>query len=503
MQHAHSQVSNSETPIRPRLNVLVLDGGGVRGLSSLIILERFMMLVNKNVPEETAGRPLHPQDIFGLAAGTSTGGLIALMLGKLNMSVEDCIQAYKELSKIIFGKSSFRGRLSKGFWRERYSGEQICECVRVLLKEHKGETNTDLQMVSDGDKMLCAVVCREHLDGSDLSAYDKNPVSICNRDCGGKSILCPVYHAAQATSAAPTYFPIVEIFDSVQGKNRYFADGGFLYNNPSKFIWTHYGEVARASTAAPSKEIPQTAVHEGLDHTYVRYINLGTGKFTNELARKRDKVAGAWPNVLKLRSIRRMVHLLGMLKKAATDADTAAEAMETIARVNDNLKYERYSADNGVCLIKLDKYRQLKEIEDLTKAYLDKLEVRMSMETVAKEIAQEYLARKKADKTRPKELGSIENGPAERLVGAVPGLWSGLETQHAQSSRSESPNTRTSDDRGNTGLSPTSSTASSLRNSDSKATNSASHPSAANPSIPELPIRTRGDTPAQVVAANA
>ena len=176
MQHAHSQVSNSETPIRPRLNVLVLgklpraiylvssicgsvtnhiiDGGGVRGLSSLIILERFMMLVNKNVPEETAGRPLHPQDIFGLAAGTSTGGLIALMLGKLNMSVEDCIQAYKELSKIIFGKSSFRGRLSKGFWRERYSGEQICECVRVLLKEHKGETNTDLQMVSDGDKML-------------------------------------------------------------------------------------------------------------------------------------------------------------------------------------------------------------------------------------------------------------------------------------------------------------------------------------------------------------
>lgn len=45
----------------------VVDGGGVRGLSSLLILKQLMKRVN---PED----PPKPSDYFDLIGGTSTGG---------------------------------------------------------------------------------------------------------------------------------------------------------------------------------------------------------------------------------------------------------------------------------------------------------------------------------------------------------------------------------------------------------------------------------------------
>jgi patatin-like phospholipase/acyl hydrolase len=45
----------------------LIDGGGIRGLSSLIILQHLMKKVN---PED----PPKPCDYFDLIGGTSTGG---------------------------------------------------------------------------------------------------------------------------------------------------------------------------------------------------------------------------------------------------------------------------------------------------------------------------------------------------------------------------------------------------------------------------------------------
>jgi Patatin-like phospholipase len=61
--------------------ILSLDGGGVRGLSSLLIM--------RNIMEEIARRngtaEARPCDYFDLIGGTGTGGLIAIMLGRLRM----------------------------------------------------------------------------------------------------------------------------------------------------------------------------------------------------------------------------------------------------------------------------------------------------------------------------------------------------------------------------------------------------------------------------------
>jgi patatin-like phospholipase/acyl hydrolase len=90
-------------------NLLALDGGGVRGISSMIILKKIMDRVQeieyeravvKNKPVNHEER--RPVDYFDLAAGTSTGGLIALMLFRLNMKCSEVIAQYDNLAKQVF-----------------------------------------------------------------------------------------------------------------------------------------------------------------------------------------------------------------------------------------------------------------------------------------------------------------------------------------------------------------------------------------------------------------
>jgi patatin-like phospholipase/acyl hydrolase len=69
--------------------ILAFDGGGVRGLSSLLIVQKLMREVLRimidNGQASADGTPPQPCECFDLICGTSTGGLIAIMLGRLRM----------------------------------------------------------------------------------------------------------------------------------------------------------------------------------------------------------------------------------------------------------------------------------------------------------------------------------------------------------------------------------------------------------------------------------
>jgi patatin-like phospholipase/acyl hydrolase len=54
------------------LRLLALDGGGIRGLSSLMILEQLMQTINPDSPPK-------PCDYFDMIGGTSTGGWVITM----------------------------------------------------------------------------------------------------------------------------------------------------------------------------------------------------------------------------------------------------------------------------------------------------------------------------------------------------------------------------------------------------------------------------------------
>jgi patatin-like phospholipase/acyl hydrolase len=84
-----------------RIRLLSLDGGGVRGLSSLLILDYLMKEINREAPPK-------PCDYFDLIGGTSTGGIIAIMLGRLRMTVGECIQVYMKMFRGIFTKQQHR-----------------------------------------------------------------------------------------------------------------------------------------------------------------------------------------------------------------------------------------------------------------------------------------------------------------------------------------------------------------------------------------------------------
>jgi patatin-like phospholipase/acyl hydrolase len=62
--------------------ILSLDGGGVRGLSSLLILRDIMEDIEHRTEADETPKPC---EYFDLIGGTGTGGLIAIMLGLLGM----------------------------------------------------------------------------------------------------------------------------------------------------------------------------------------------------------------------------------------------------------------------------------------------------------------------------------------------------------------------------------------------------------------------------------
>jgi patatin-like phospholipase/acyl hydrolase len=107
------------------LRLLALDGGGVRGLSSLMILRRLMATVNPDAPPK-------PCDYFDMIAGTSTGGLIAVMLGRLRMTVDECIAAYTTLSDKVFEKKSHRVNI-KGKLQGRFDSAELERVIKDII----------------------------------------------------------------------------------------------------------------------------------------------------------------------------------------------------------------------------------------------------------------------------------------------------------------------------------------------------------------------------------
>ncbi|KAH7364622.1 phospholipase, patatin family protein [Rhexocercosporidium sp. MPI-PUGE-AT-0058] len=124
----------SESPLdRDGLCILSLDGGGIRGLSTLLILKALMGKVNAERVKEGQA-VVKPCELFDLIGGTSTGGIIAIMLGRLEMDVDECIEEYTSMFETIFGKKGLPvnrwGRI-KG----RFDSTVLEQYIKGILKK--------------------------------------------------------------------------------------------------------------------------------------------------------------------------------------------------------------------------------------------------------------------------------------------------------------------------------------------------------------------------------
>lgn len=133
------------------LRLLSLDGGGVRGLSSLLIVQDLMQRVAQEEkrlgirPRDNNDLPL-PCDYFDLIGGTSTGGIIAILLGRLRLDVRECISIYRKLSGQIFQKDhSIRiGAAKIPTGPNRFSAAVLESSVKGALKLYGFDENEKL-----------------------------------------------------------------------------------------------------------------------------------------------------------------------------------------------------------------------------------------------------------------------------------------------------------------------------------------------------------------------
>ena len=89
-------------PIKP-LKILTIDGGGLQGISTLLILHRLLNAIARNngVPD---GKP-RPCDVFDVIAGIGPGGWLALLLGRFQMDVSAALAEWYNLIDCIAPRS--------------------------------------------------------------------------------------------------------------------------------------------------------------------------------------------------------------------------------------------------------------------------------------------------------------------------------------------------------------------------------------------------------------
>ena len=198
-----------------RINVLSIDGGGIRGIIPATILTEI---------EARTGKPI--SQLFDIVAGTSTGGILALgfVTPKAPGSTEpaytgtDMIEMYEKYGKLIFPK-----RLFSNFMRI-FRPEYPTSGLESMLEDYFGDTR-----LKDA---LSTVV---------LTSYDiENRMAFFFRSSNAKiprlqsSYDYPMKSAARATSAAPTYFRPAKVPKGVPaGEYWHLIDGGVFANNPA------------------------------------------------------------------------------------------------------------------------------------------------------------------------------------------------------------------------------------------------------------------------------
>lgn len=118
----------------------------------LILLQELMHRTYVEI-HGTAPRPQEtpkPCDHFDLIAGTGTGALIAIMLGRLRLDLETCKDVYVRMTRRVFvTDKTFAGIPLKG---TLFKASKLEEAIRDCVREHTvfdNEGNDTLSLAQD------------------------------------------------------------------------------------------------------------------------------------------------------------------------------------------------------------------------------------------------------------------------------------------------------------------------------------------------------------------
>lgn len=245
-----------------RFRILAFDGGGIRGLISVLVLAEIEKRLEALGEPEL--KPVHISDYFHLFAGTSTGGLISLALtSPKEPAAAELAGFYTEDGPVIFHNSWVREiETARGFRAPKYSAKPLEKALRERLGSSTlDQARRDVMVVSyDMHANRPHFFKRWKALGAAAGAADADPWDN-----------LPIADAARATSAAPTYFPSKGIDPLV------LVDGGIFANDPA---------VAAIAEALGRESDPPAQLEP--DDLFM--VSIGTGEY--ETGHTQSEVGG-------------------------------------------------------------------------------------------------------------------------------------------------------------------------------------------------------------------
>lgn len=190
----------------PRRQILVLHGGGYRGLFTASVLEELQKDRNRSII-----------DAFDMIAGTSIGGIIALGLAN-GIAPGEIREKIEKKGPELFPHHNFPGRVGQAFTRlfaAPHSPSKLKELIEDVLPAQDSLNDLPVHIVVP----TCDATGGQHGPEPVIFTNHRNDPLNTTRQVD----------VALATSAAPTYFPSYRFPQST----RELVDGGVIANSPS------------------------------------------------------------------------------------------------------------------------------------------------------------------------------------------------------------------------------------------------------------------------------
>jgi patatin-like phospholipase/acyl hydrolase len=311
-------------------NILSIDGGGIRGIVPIRILQKI---------EELTGKKNY--ETFDMMAGTSTGGLITSCLTLKDApssplpkySLEDLAKIYVDDGAIIFPIRTGIEKFFRTIWN-LFRPEFSADGIDAVLKKY-----VDDQRIKDS--YLPILVSTYDLQGN-KPVFFKTSEAINNETANAK-----IHNICRATSAAPTYLPAYSFIYKEALLTG--IDGGVYVNNPTMAA---IAEISKYGLAGFYKKKDGTPV----EISDVKVLSLGTGSYNGQITQQE---AMSWG---QLQWITRITDV--MMK--GVNQTTDYEASEMMSNYNSN-NYLRLTIN-----IKDKAYSDMADARPATLAYLEK-----------------------------------------------------------------------------------------------------------------------------------
>ncbi|THU83058.1 FabD/lysophospholipase-like protein [Dendrothele bispora CBS 962.96] len=329
----------------PPVNLLSLDGGGIRGVSELIVLHEIMVRIRdkKNLLDLPK-----PCEYFHLIGGTSTGGLIAIMLGRLEMNTEEALAQYKALAGHIFDKINRKSKGHDGTFKATTLEGEMKKLLQSCCGDPEALMCGDVMRENEmGRAFICAVPATNMRFPRIFRTYKLS---------GDSDPNCKIWQAARATTAAPTFFKRISV-PGVGGIEETFIDAGIRCNNPAKQV----REEARRLF--------------GENRTVGVFVSIGTGHSGTIGLSNPDVFQRILPS-----------QLIDTLKNIATDCESVADELASEYGEREESVYFRFNVTHGVGQISLEEWKKISEIVTHTKAYLQDSRISAYVDSVVQRL---------------------------------------------------------------------------------------------------------------------